>query len=84
MTTGDEWVARLATALGVAPPSSEEIDALLALAGIAAHASERTAAPLSTWLTGRAGVTPAEAKAAAERLASELQAEEASRTGPSA
>lgn len=70
--TGTEWVARLSEALGVAPPTPEETDALLALAGVAAHSAERTAAPLSTWLAGRAGVSPAEAKAAADRLAASL------------
>lgn len=63
---------RFAEALGVPAPTPEEVDMLLGLAGIAAHASERTAAPLSTWLAGRAGVSPEQAKAAAERLAKEL------------
>lgn len=63
---------RFAEALGVPAPTPEEVDMLLGLAGIAAHASERTAAPLSTWLAGRAGVSPQQAKAAAERLAKEL------------
>lgn len=67
---------RFAAALGTTPPSQEEIDALLGLAGVAAHASERTAAPLSTWLAGRAGVTPADAQATARRLAAELAGDE--------
>ena len=41
-------------ALGVAPPSEADIGVLLELAGTAAHASERTAAPSSCWL-GRDG-----------------------------
>jgi hypothetical protein len=72
MTTGSEWVERFAASLGVAPPTEAEIDSLLGLAGIAAHSSERTAAPLSTWLAGRAGVRPEDARVAAERLAAEL------------
>lgn len=71
-TAGSEWVARFAEALGVPAPGQEEIDALLGLAGTAAHASERTAAPLSTWLVGRAGVRPTDAKALAARLAETL------------
>lgn len=67
---------RFAAALGTTPPSKEETDALLGLAGVAAHASERTAAPLSTWLAGRAGVTPADAQAAARRLAAALAGDE--------
>lgn len=71
---GGEWLARFSEALGVPAPGQEEIDALLGLAGIAAHTSERTAAPLSTWLVGRAGMPPADAKALAARLAEALAA----------
>lgn len=71
--TGAEWVQRLAADLGVDPPTPEETETLLALAGVAAHASERTAAPLSTWLAGRAGVAPEEAKRAVDRLAASLE-----------
>lgn len=74
-TTGAEWVERLAAALGVDPPSAEEAETLLALAGTAAHSSERTAAPLSTWLVGRAGVAPAEAREVAARLVAQLEEE---------
>lgn len=73
--TGTEWVERLASALGVPAPTPEEAEALLGLAAVAAHASERTAAPLSTWLAGRAVTSPEEVRAAALRLASELEAE---------
>jgi hypothetical protein len=68
-TSATQWVRRFADALGVTPPTGDEIDDLLAIAGLAAHASERTAAPLSTWLVGRAGTEPKEARAAAQRLA---------------
>lgn len=51
------------------PPTPEEIDVLLALAGHAAHASERTAAPVGCWLAARSGLTPDEALAAARRMA---------------
>jgi C4-dicarboxylate transporter len=50
-----------------------ERPALLALTGSAAHAAERTAAPLSCWLVGIAGIAPAEARVAVERLAARLQ-----------
>lgn len=75
MTTASEWVAALAAELGTEPPAQEEIDALLGLAGIAAHASERTAAPLSTWLAGRAGVDASRARDAASRVAAKLDAD---------
>jgi len=68
-TTGPEWLAQFAAELGVQPPTPEEIDVLLALAGHAAHASERIAAPVGCWLAARSGLTPEEALAAARRMA---------------
>ena len=68
-SSATEWVRRFAEALGVTPPTDDEVADLLAMAGVAAHASERTAAPLSAWLAGRAGAAPSAARAAAERLA---------------
>jgi Domain of unknown function (DUF6457) len=47
------WLDRLITELGVvgvSPPTLAETQALLDLARVAAHASERIAAPLSTYL----------------------------------
>lgn len=67
--SGSRWVARYAAALGLDPPNEDEVASLLALAGTAAHASERTAAPLSTWLAGRAGLSAEEARRLALRLA---------------
>lgn len=64
-----QWVARYAEALGVEPPDDAEVDALLGLAGVAAHASVRQAAPISCWLAARAGRTPGEALALARSLA---------------
>jgi hypothetical protein len=69
-----EWVARFAAALGVAPPDDDEFEALLALAGTAAHASARTAAPVSCWVAGRAGIPLAEARRLAETVAPEADA----------
>ncbi len=67
------WIERYAAALGVGALSQAEADALLDLAGTAAHASERTAAPLSCWLAATAGLTPAEALAVARDLADSLR-----------
>ena len=47
-----DWLARFAAEIGTIPPTSEELDMLLELAGIAAHASERPAAPITCWLVG--------------------------------
>ncbi len=66
-----EWLRRFAAEIGVPEPTDEEIESLLALAGTAAHASERTAAPLSCWLVGRAGLDLAAAQAVADRLAAQ-------------
>jgi hypothetical protein len=68
--TRDEWIAAFAREAGVERPSPEEIRELLELAGTAAHASERTAAPLACWIAGRAALTLEELRAIAERLGS--------------
>lgn len=68
----DEWVRRLADELGVSSPSQDEVDDLLALAGTAAHAAQRWVAPVSTWLVARAGLAPADARAAVDALAASL------------
>jgi hypothetical protein len=64
--TRDEWIAGFAARLGVEPPSPETVEVLLALAGTAAHASERTAAPIACYLVGLAGADPVEAARLAE------------------
>ena len=53
--TGEEFAQQVARELGLPPLSEEEIGALLKIASTAAHASERLAAPLCTFLAGRAG-----------------------------
>ena len=67
--TRDEWITALAAELGIDPPTPAEVDVLLDLAGTAAHASERQAAPLSCWLVGVAGVSPAAALEMVHRIA---------------
>jgi len=59
--TGAEWVRAFASHLGVDPPDETAMEQLLDLAGVAAHASERLAAPLACYLVGRAGLEPADA-----------------------
>ena len=66
--TRDEWIDAFARELGVEPPTPEQVDKLLALAGTAAHSSERPAAPLACWVAGRAGASIEEFLAAAERV----------------
>jgi hypothetical protein len=66
------WLDRYTVALGSPSISDRDIETLLALAGVAAHASERTAAPVSCYLAARSGVPLAEALATARRIADEL------------
>lgn len=57
-----DWIARFAASLGIDAPDDGTIETLLALAGDAAHASERVAAPIACWLAARAGVEPETAR----------------------
>ena len=66
-----EWIDAYAARLGVDPPSAEEFSTVLDLAGEAAHASERVAAPVACWLGARAGRSLEESLGAARRLACE-------------
>jgi len=66
------WLDRYAAELGLTPITDEDIEMLLALAGVAAHASERKAAPVTCYLAARSGAPIAEAFATAQRLADEL------------
>jgi hypothetical protein len=57
---GREYVAALAAQLGVEPLDDATVETLLDLAGVAAHSSERIAAPLACYLVGKAGADPAD------------------------
>ena len=63
-----QWCARFAQAAGVEPPTDQEVDDLLALAAIAAHASARQSAPITCWLAARAGLTLAAALQTAQSI----------------
>ncbi len=65
----NQWLAAFAEKLGTTPPSTEEFKQLLDLAGEAAHASERVAAPVACWVSAKAGVPPAEALEIAKTVA---------------
>jgi hypothetical protein len=58
--TREEWLAEFCARVGVEPPGAAEVDQLLELAAIAAHSSERPAAPLACWAAGKTGRPPAE------------------------
>jgi hypothetical protein len=66
--SAEEWIAQFAAALGQPPPDPAQVQAVLELAWVAAHSSERRAAPVACWLAALAGRDLAEAVALAESL----------------
>ncbi len=66
--TAEEWIAAYAAELGVRAPSEAEMQTMLRLASVAAHASERRAAPIACALAAAAGIPLDEAQAIAERI----------------
>jgi len=71
MTNALRWIEEFVTASKGEALSDEEREAILALAGVAAHSSERTAAPLTCWVAAAAGLSPAAALEIARSLASQ-------------
>jgi hypothetical protein len=67
--TASEFLEAFAAQIGVAPPSPDESGALLELASLAAHSSERLAAPLACWIGGASGLPLADLLDAAHRVA---------------
>jgi Domain of unknown function (DUF6457) len=65
-----QWVAAFARALGLDPVDPHTIEVVLDLASVAAHQSQRWAAPVAAFLAGRAGLDPTEALQRARALAS--------------
>lgn len=63
-----DWLSAFAERVGMPAPDPADIDTVLELAGVAAHASERTAAPIACWLVGRAGLAPADALTIAKEI----------------
>jgi len=66
--TAEEWLAAFAEQIGAPAPNPDQMDEILRLAAIAAHSSERIAAPIACYLTGMAGRSLDEAIDAAERV----------------
>ena len=69
-----DWLDGFAPELGFDAPDEEAINTLLDLAGVAAHDSERIAAPIACWMIGVAGIEPSDALALAEKYVSERTA----------
>ena len=72
-----EWIDDFAAQIGAEAPTSDEIKQILDLAAVAAHSSERIAAPIACWLGGKAGASLDELQAAAERIGGESGADDA-------
>ncbi|MEX0868368.1 MAG: DUF6457 domain-containing protein [Nitriliruptoraceae bacterium] len=65
------WLERFAAEIGQPAPDRAQIDQILELAGVAAHASARQAAPVACWMAGVAGLDLTDAIRIAEKLAEE-------------
>ena len=64
-----EWIDSFAGELGAEPPTDDEFNAMLDLAAVAAHDSERVAAPVACWIGGASGRSLEELQEIAERIA---------------
>ncbi len=65
------WLAAYAEKVGVPAPTKDELKAVLDLAGVAAHSSQRIAAPVAAWMAGKAGLDLGEAMRLAEEVPSD-------------
>jgi hypothetical protein len=66
-----DWLDGFAHELGLDAPDEDTINKLLDLASVAAHDSERIAAPIACWMIGVAGIDPPKALTLARKYASE-------------
>jgi hypothetical protein len=66
--TAEEWLGAFAAEIGVPAPTRDQMDEILRLAAVAAHASERIAAPVACYLVGTAGRSLDDALEAAEKV----------------
>jgi hypothetical protein len=66
--TAQEWISAFARKLGAEPPNDEEFNAILDLAAVAAHDSERVAAPVACWIGAASGRSPDELQRIAQRI----------------
>ena len=66
--TAQEWIREFAKEVDADPPGEDQMEAILKLAAVAAHASERTAAPMACWLAGVIGRDLDELIVEAERI----------------
>lgn len=58
--TAAEWIQAFCDEIEMSAPSEADAEAILRLAALAAHASERIAAPMACWVAGASGKPLAE------------------------
>lgn len=66
--SAEHWIDAFAAAVGRPAPTAEQREAILKLASVAAHASERRAAPIACWLAAGSDVSLDEAIVLAQEL----------------
>ena len=66
--SAEQWIEAYAAALGRPVPTGAEMAAVLKLASVAAHSSERRAAPIACWLAAQTGLSLDEAVVLAQEL----------------
>ena len=66
--SAEHWIDAFAAAIGRPAPTAEERETVLKLASVAAHASERRAAPIACWLAAGTDVSLDEAVVLAQEL----------------
>ena len=66
--TRAEWLRAFCAEIAVEAPTADEEAQLLELASIAAHSSERPAAPLACWAAGKTGRSPDVLREIARRI----------------
>ena len=71
-----EWIDAFSAELGADPPTADEMKRILDIAAVAAHSSERIAAPVACWVGGRTGATLQEIQAAAGRIGGDSEADD--------
>ena len=76
VTEATRWLDEFALAARGEALSNDEQELILALAGVAAHAAQRTVAPLTCWIAATAGLSPTAALETARELAARFADDE--------
>jgi hypothetical protein len=66
--TAADWIQDFCEQIDMPAPSDADMEAILRLAAIAAHASERIAAPIACWVAGASGKSLNELEQVADGL----------------